>query len=189
MLLDSAMTGWEIKTEYWKTIRKFSLASPRVAHVSVGIDNQFIYSIGGKNDKAGLSVERYQLDNETEVVCELHFPRYYASACTFDNNFIYVYGGHNFNTGELINKIERIDHFNPEVSPSLYELDQQDLPALVGSIIKQYDNKSILILGGKSRKFSKKVYHFDCEDLSVQQDNIKDKNHHHPVNVYNYQSD
>mmetsp|Transcript_3464 Transcript_3464/g.2928 ORF Transcript_3464/g.2928 Transcript_3464/m.2928 type:complete len:236 (+) Transcript_3464:511-1218(+) len=189
LLIDSSLTGWEILTDYWKTIRKFTLGHSRIAHVSVAVANEFIYSIGGKDQKSAKSIERYEIDNNSSLVSELHFPRYYASACSFSDRFIYIYGGYSHDTSSLLNKIERIDHFSPEVSPLLYELDQSDLPALVGSIIQQYDKSTILILGGKSKKFSKKIYFFDCDDLSVKTENTKTKNQLQSRNIYNYQSD
>jgi len=187
-LLNTSMTGWEILTDHWKVIRKFALGLPRYAHTSIGIENNYIYSIGGKDEKASTIVERYELDGNSEVHCELNFPRYYASACTFDEKYIYVYGGYDNTTKQILNKIERIDHLNPEVTPSLYELDVNDLPCLTGSLLSQYNENSILILGGRNRKFNSNAYYFDCQELAVKCCSLRSKNPN-KKNLFAYQSD
>jgi hypothetical protein len=183
------LTGWEIYPDSWKAVRKYALTNPRYAHSSVGIANKYIYTFGGKEETASKTIERYKLDGASEAISQLNFPRYYASAWEFDNKYIYVYGGYSFVTNQLLNKIERIDHLHPDVSPSLYELDASEIPSLTGSIIRQYDENTLMILGGKSRKFSKQVYFFNLDEISVKSQDLSIKNLDAPKNIYYYQSD
>lgn len=187
--METAKTGWEIIPHYWKAIRKFSLEISRYAHTSVGIENKYIYSFGGKDENSSKSIERYTLDNESEILADLNFPRYFSSACSFGDKYIYVYGGYDFISKQLLNKIERINHLNPKVSPSLYEFDQSELPALSGSIIKQFDENTILILGGKAKKFNKNVIYFDCNELTTKCEHLNGKNMNNITNILNYQTD
>jgi hypothetical protein len=47
----------------------------------------------------------------------------------------------------------------------------------------------LLILGGKSRKFSQKAYYFDCEDIVIKSEDVKEKNEHSYTNLFYYQTD
>lgn len=65
-----------------------------------------------------------------------------------------MFGGYHLKTRKLTNTIEVIDHTNPKISPSLYELAPDQIPALTGSFIGEYDENTLIILGGKARKFN-----------------------------------
>ena len=148
-----------------------------------------MYSIGGKDASASSVIERYEIDGKLEELSELNCPRYYASACAFENKYIYIYGGYSFATSQLINKIERIDHLHPNVSPSLIELEANEIPSLTGSLLKQYDESTLLILGGKSQKFSHNVYYFDWKDIVIKSEDVKEKNENSFTNLFHYQTD
>lgn len=75
------------------------------------------------------------------------------------------------------------------MSPSLYELDVSEIPSLTGSIMKQYDENTLIILGGKSRKFSKYVHYFNLDEVSVKSQQLSIKNFESKQNIYYYQSD
>ena len=71
-------------------------------------------------------------------------------------------------------------------SPSLYEI---DIASLNGTILKQYDENTLLILGGKSKHFSSSAFFFNLNELTVKWEDIKNKNEIQKWRVFFSQSD
>lgn len=186
LLLNSALTGWEIQDSS-RVVYSFNLIYSRTAHTSISIEGDYIYSIGGKDQDSARVYERYQLDGRSEKCGELSNPRYYASSCDFSHKFIYIYGGYSFETGQLLNTIEIIDHSAPNVGTKMVEI---EIPALNGSLLKQYDENTLLILGGKSKLFSQNAIYFDVNTTDTRVEDFFDKSvDTNPKRLFYYQSD
>ena len=185
-LLSTARTGWEILSDGWVTVRKFKTSLPRYGHTSLEIDTNFIYSIGGKHEEASKWIERYEVDKNSEKCVELNNPRFFPSWCAFNNKYIYIYGGYSSENNSLLNSIERLDHSNWKFNPSFYEI---DIAYLNGALLQQYDENTLLILGGKSKQFSQIAYYFNWNELTIKTENIKNKNENSKWRVFFSQSD
>ena len=154
---------FELKEENLNLAALANLKYPRHGHSLAQISSSFIYCIGSRKDDgaSARAVEVFNVEaNSWSEMPSLTEGRHYHSSTSFNDQQIYVFCGISADTKKYINTIEVFTH-GVSRSWETIKLDKAAFPPRQGSGVAQFNENSILVLGGFAGKFLKYSQTFD----------------------------